>query len=128
MILSWHILDHLAPSEHDLNTTVYLSIVWPECSHPFMHVSTGSSMISHSWHGLHSTRSQSNRALLGFGEIQSWKISMWCYGTKSIRIVSSAVLSLFYVELREFWKQKGLQPGTSKVSIKYPYTNTKTSK
>ncbi len=43
------------------------------------------------------------------------------YGPKSQRNVSNTLLNLYHDELRQFWRQKGVQPGTSKVYlIKWP--------
>ncbi len=43
------------------------------------------------------------------------------YGPKSLRNVSNILLNLCHEELRQFWRQKGVQPGTSKVYlIKWP--------
>ncbi len=39
------------------------------------------------------------------------------YGPKSLRNVSNTLLSLCHEELRQFWRQKGVQPGTSKVYL-----------
>ncbi len=56
-----------------------------------------------------------------------WMLS--CHnGPKSLRNVSNTLLNLCHKELRQFWRQKGVQPGTSKVYlIKWPvslYINT----
>ncbi len=43
------------------------------------------------------------------------------YGPKSLSNVSNTLLNLCHEELRQFWRQKGVQPGTSKVYlIKWP--------
>ncbi len=43
------------------------------------------------------------------------------YGPKSLRNVSNTLLNLCHEELRQFWRQKGVQPSTSKVYlIKWP--------
>ncbi len=43
------------------------------------------------------------------------------YGPKSLRNVSNTLLNLFHGELRQFWRQKRVQPSTSKVYlIKWP--------
>ncbi len=43
------------------------------------------------------------------------------YWPKSLRNVSNTLLNLCHDELRQFWRQKGVQPGTSKVYlIKWP--------
>ncbi len=39
------------------------------------------------------------------------------YGPKSLRNVSNTLLNLFHEELRQFWRQKRVQPGTSKVYL-----------
>ncbi len=45
----------------------------------------------------------------------------WQYGPKSLRNVSNTLLNLCHEELRQFWRQKGIQPGTGKVYlIKWP--------
>ncbi len=42
-------------------------------------------------------------------------------GPKSLINVSNTLLNLCHEELRQFWRQKGVQPGTSKVNlIKWP--------
>ncbi len=91
-IFSWHTLGPLAPIEHHLNATVYLSIVTDHV-HPLMttvyhllmatssrimHMSQSSNhlrLVSWTWQWVHFTqmactvtRSQSNRAPLGCGE------------------------------------------------------------
>ncbi len=60
----------------------------------------------------------------------SWQICSKCvmpsfqYGSKSLRNVSNTLLNLCHEELRQFWRQKGIQPGTSKVYlIKWPVSN-----
>ncbi len=43
------------------------------------------------------------------------------YGVKSLSNVSNTFLNLCHEELRQFWRQKGVQPGTSKAYlIKWP--------
>ncbi len=43
------------------------------------------------------------------------------YGPKSLRNVSNTLLNICHNELRQFWRQKWVQPGTSKVYlIKWP--------
>ncbi len=45
----------------------------------------------------------------------------WQYGPKSVRNVSNTLLNLCHEELKQFWRQKGVQPDTSKVYlIKWP--------
>ncbi len=39
------------------------------------------------------------------------------YGPKSLRNVSNTLLNLCHEELRQFWRQKGVQPSTSKVYL-----------
>ncbi len=80
------------------------------------------------------TRSQSNRAPLGCaGTGDSHHgcavdkfifvcVMLSCqYGPKSLRNVSSTLLNLCHKELKQFWRPKEVQPGTSKVYlIKWP--------
>ncbi len=82
------------------------------------------------------TRSQYNRAPLGCGGTgDSQNLNRNCsnqicrncvmlscqYGPKSLRNVSNTLLYLCHKELRQIWRQKGVQPGTSKVYlIKWP--------
>ncbi len=53
----------------------------------------------------------------------SWQICSNCvmlscqYGPKSLRNVSNTLLNLFHEELRQFWRQKWVQPGTNKVYL-----------
>ncbi len=43
------------------------------------------------------------------------------YGPQSLRNIFNTLLNLCHEELRQFWRQKGVQPGTSKVYlIKWP--------
>ncbi len=98
-------------------------------------------LVSWTWQCVHFTqmastvtRSQSNRAPLGFGGTEDsyhgWvadksTTSAWCYhvnnGPQSLRNVSNTLLNLCHEELRQFWRQKAVQPGTSKVYlIKWP--------
>ncbi len=79
------------------------------------------------------TRSQSNRAPLGCGGTRdshhgcaadkSAEI-VWCYHVnmdQNLCNVSNTLLNLCHEELRQFWRQKGVQPVTSKVYlIKWP--------
>ncbi len=45
-------------------------------------------------------------------------ITLSCqYGLKSLRNVSNTLLNLCQEELRQFWRQKRVQPGTSKVYL-----------
>ncbi len=75
------------------------------------------------------TRSLSNRAPLGCGGTGDLHHGCACncvmlscqYGPKSLRNVSNTLLNLCHKELRQFWRQKGLQTSTSKVYlIKWP--------
>ncbi len=57
----------------------------------------------------------------------SWQICSNCvklscqYGQKSLRNVSNTLSNLCHEEFRQFWRQNGVQPGTSKVYlIKWP--------
>ncbi len=60
------------------------------------------------------------------GRFSSWMCSncvmLLCqYGPKSLKNVSNTLLNLCHEELRQFWRQKGVQHGTSKVYlIKWP--------
>ncbi len=64
----------------------------------------------------------------------SWQICSSCVmlscqcGPKYLRNVSNTLLNLCHQELRKFWRQKGVQPGTSNVYLKkWPvsvYTHT----
>ncbi len=53
----------------------------------------------------------------------SWQICSNCvilssqYGPKSLRNVSNTLLNLCHEKLRQFWRQKGVKPGTSKVYL-----------
>ncbi len=82
---------------------------------------------------LHSHQISINRAPLGCGgtrdshlvfsrQICSNCVMLSCqYGPKSLRNVYNTLLNLRHEELRQFWRQKGVQPGTSKVYlIKWP--------
>ncbi len=99
-------------------------------------------LVSWTWQWVHFTqmastvtRSQSNRAHLGCGGtgdlLASWMCSQQIcsncvmlpcqYGPKSLRNVSNTLMNLCHEELRQFWRQKWVQPGTSKVYlIKWP--------
>ncbi len=80
------------------------------------------------------TRSQSNRAPLGCGvtgdshhgcAADKSAAPAWCYHVNMDQNlwgnVSNTLLNLCHEELRQFWRQKGIQPGTSKVYlIKWP--------
>ncbi len=69
--------------------------------------------------------------VVGTGDSSSWMCSrqIFCYcvmlscqyGPKSLRNVSNTLLNLCHKELRQFWRQKGVQLGASKVYlIKWP--------
>ncbi len=45
-------------------------------------------------------------------------MSIWTWSLKSRRNVSNTLLNLYHEELRQFWRQKGVQPDTSKVPNK----------
>ncbi len=96
-------------------------------------------LVSWTWQWVHFTqmastvtRSQSNRAALGCGgkgdsyhgcAADKSAATAWCcqYGPKSLRKVSNTLLNLCHKEIRQFWLQKGVQPGTCKVYlIKWP--------
>ncbi len=59
-----------------------------------------------------------------FRQICSYCVMLSCqYGPKSLSNVSNTFLNLCHEELRQFWRQKVVQPGTSKVYlIKGPVT------
>ncbi len=98
-------------------------------------------LVSWTWRWVHFTqmtstvtRSQSNRAPLGCGGTRDshhgcaddksaatvWLLS-WSIWPTSLRNVSNTLLNLCHEELRQFWRQKWVQPGTSKVYlIKWP--------
>ncbi len=51
----------------------------------------------------------------------NWVMLSRQYGPKSLRNVSNTLLKLCHEELRQFWRQNGVQPSTSKVYlIKWP--------
>ncbi len=98
-------------------------------------------LVSWTWQWVHFTqmastvtRSQSNRAPLGCGgtgDSYSWMCSrqicrncvmLSCqYGPISQRNVSNTLLNRCHKDVRQFWRQKGSNPGTSKVYlIKWP--------
>ncbi len=98
-------------------------------------------LVSWTWQWVHFTqmvstvtRSQSNRVPLGCGgtgdshhgcacrQICSDCVMISCQcGPKSLRSVFNTLLNLCHEELRQFWRQKGVQSGTSKVNlIKWP--------
>ncbi len=97
-------------------------------------------LVSWTWQWVHFTqmtstvtRSQSNRALWDVEEreihimdVQTTNLQQLCDAImtiwpKSLRNVSNTLLNLCHEELRQFWRQKGVQPGTSKVYlIKWP--------
>ncbi len=86
--------------------------------------------------GLHSPQISIQESTFGMwwnGRFASWMCSrqicsncvmLSCqYGPKSLRNVSNTLLTLCHLELRQFWRQKVVQPGTSKVYlIKWPVT------
>ncbi len=92
-------------------------------------------LVSWTWQWVHFTqmastvtRSQSNRAPLGCGGTRdSWMCSrqicsncvmLSCQnGPKSLSNVSNNLLNLCHEELRQFWRQKWVQPGASKVYL-----------
>ncbi len=78
--------------------------------------------------GLHSHQISIQQSIFGMwwnGRFASWMCSrqicsncvmLSCqYGPKSLNNVSNTLLNLCHEELRQFWRQKGIQPGTSKV-------------
>ncbi len=81
--------------------------------------STGSSY-------LHTTEYTRKRENIQWAPVVWTKMSRWCQRrigrlVKSLRNVSNTLLNLCHKELRHFWRQKWVQPGTSKVYlIKWP--------
>ncbi len=80
--------------------------------------------------GLHSHQISIQYSTFGIwwnGRFTSWMYSrqicsncvmLSCqYGPKSLRNVSNTLLNVCHEELRQFWRQKGVQPGTSKVYL-----------
>ncbi len=130
--------------------------LWLQCTHLLMATSSGNSnhlrLVSWIWQWVHFTqmaspvpRSQSNRAPLGCGgtgdshhgcAADKSAATAWCYHVNMdqnlLRNASNTLLNLCHKKLRQFWRQKGVQPGTSKVYlIKWPvslyiYTHTHT--
>ncbi len=129
----------LVPIEHHLNTTAYLSIV-ADHVHPFIttvNLSSGGyfqqdnapchkAQIISDWFLEH----DNEFTLLKWPpqspdlsrQICSNGVMLSCqYGPKSLRNVSNTLLNLCHEELRQFWRQKGIQPDASKVYlIKWP--------
>ncbi len=81
--------------------------------------------------GLHSHQISIQYSTFGNGRFASWMCSrqicsncvmLSCqYGPKSLRNVSNTLLNLCHEELKQFWWQKGVRCGTSKVYlIKWP--------
>ncbi len=122
--------------------------LWLQCTHLLMdasssimhHVTNHLRLVSWTWQWVHFTqmastvtRSQSNTAPLGCGgtgdlhhgcaaenlqQLHDAIMSIW---PKTLRNVSNTLFNLCHEELRQFWWQKGVQPGTSKVYlIKWP--------
>ncbi len=149
-IFSWHTFGPLVQIEHRLYTTAYLSIV-ADHVHPFMTTVYPSSdgffqqdnapchkaQIISDWFLEHDnvhftqmastiTRSQSNRAPLGCGGTgdlhhvyvaDKSAATAWCYHVN----MDQNLWEMFPKELRQFWRQKVVQPGTSKLYlIKWP--------
>ncbi len=148
-IFSWHTLGPLLPIEHCLNATAYLIIV-ADYVYPFMTTVYPSSdgyfqqdnapcdmsqssnhlrLVSWTWQWAHFiqmastvTRSQSNRAPLGFGgtgdshhgcAADKSAGTVWCYHVnmnQNQRNVSNTLLNLCHEELRQFWRQRGSNP------------------
>ncbi len=95
-------------------------------------------LVSWTWQWVHVTqmastvtRSQSNRAPLGCGETRDSHYgraadksaaTVWCYHVNEDQnlwgmSLRNTLLSLCYEVLRQFWRQNGVQPGTSKVCL-----------
>ncbi len=94
-------------------------------------------LVSWTWQWVHFTqmastvtRSQSNRVHLGCGgtgdshhgcAADKSAATAWCYHVNMDQNLWGMFQHLVELELRQFWRQKGVQPGTSKVYlIKWP--------
>ncbi len=158
VIFSWHTLGLLAPIEHRLNATAYLSIV-ADHVHPFMTTvytssdATSSRILHHvtklkssltgflnmTMSSLYSNGLHSHQISIQWSTFGMWwngRFALWMcsrqicsncvmlscqYGPKSLRNVSNTLLNLCHEEFIQFWRQKWVQPGTSKVYlIKWP--------
>ncbi len=101
--------------------------------HSSNHLQTGflnKTMSSLYSNGLHNHQISIQRSTFGMwwnGRFASWMCSrqicsncvmLSCqYGPKSLRNVSKTLLNLCHEESRQFWRQKGVQPGTSTVYL-----------
>ncbi len=133
-------LSIVADHVHAVMTTVYLLLMYFQQDNASSQSSNHLRLVSWTWRWVHFTqmtstvtRSQSNRAALGCGGTRdshhgcaadksaATVMLSWQYGPKSLRNVSNTLLNLCHKELRQFWRQNRVQPGTSKVYlIKWP--------
>ncbi len=143
-IYSWHTLDPLVPIEHNLNATAYLSIV-SDHVHPFMTTvypfsdgyfqykaqsSNHLRLVSQSEFTLlewppHSPDLNPKEYLWDVVEREKSAATVCWYHVNMDQnlwgMFSNSLLNLCHEELRQFWRQKGVQPSTSKVYlIKWP--------
>ncbi len=150
-IFSWHILGLLVPIEHRLNATAYLRIVadhvhpFMTTVYPSSDGPCHKAQVISDWFLEHDneftllkwppvTRSQSNRTPLGCGgtgdshhgcAADKSAATAWCYQVKMDQNLWEMFPTPCWIfnceELRQFWRKKGVQPGTSKVYlIKWP--------
>ncbi len=128
-IYPWHTLGPLVLIEHRLNGTAYLNII-ADHVHPFMTTVYPSSDSYFQQDNAPRHKAQI-KPMWWNGRFPSWMSSrqicsscvmLSCqYGPKSLRNVSNTLLNLCHEELRQFWRQRGVQPDTSKVYlIKWP--------
>ncbi len=94
--------------------------LWQHCGFQQDNAPWHKAQIISNWFLEHDTRSQSNRVLLGCCETRDSPrgcaanqsaASVWCFGLKSLKIVSSNLLNLCHKELRKFWKKNQDQEG-----------------
>ncbi len=150
-IYSWHTLSPLVPIEHHLNATAYLSILADHVHPFMTTVNSSSegyfqqdnapyhkAQIISDWFLEHDNeltllkwppQSPDLNPIEHLWDVVEREIrimdvqptNLQQYGPRSLRNVSNTLLNLCHEELRQFWKPKGVQPGTSKVYlIKWP--------